>query len=118
MVSTTSKTFSEAREKCKDLGADLVIIKSAEENDFISELLKKKGRNWAWLGLRRKIPGLKFYWVDGTPIEGKYDSWGPGEPNNSGGNEHCAYTNRLAGRWNDFRCERTSTPGPSVVCQK
>lgn len=92
-----------------DLGADLLIIKSAEENDFISEFLKTKGRNWAWLGLRRKVPGLKFYWVDGTPLEGKYDSWGPGEPNN---------TNRMKGNWNDFRCERTSTPGPSVVCQK
>lgn len=109
------------------MGADLAVIRSAKENDFIFELVKKQNRiTWygAWLGLQREADS-KFYWVDGTPLEGKYSAWDSGEPNNR--NEHCGHmwgpVKQRPGKWNDIFCDlqpydRFGNRSPVVVCQK
>lgn len=116
-----SKTFSMsvAQQKCRNFGADLAIIRSAEENDFILRLVTEKLNNayGVWLGLQRKADS-KLYWIDGTPLEGHYQNWDIREPNNSGGSENCVnmYRGGSPGKWNDAPCFWALTP--SVLCQK
>jgi hypothetical protein len=59
----------------------------------------------AWIGLSDRETEGKWVWVDGEPA-GPFLNWGPGEPNNEHGQEHCVgyYSNKV-GQWNDFVCE-------------
>ena len=111
------------------MGAGLPIIRSAGEQDFVNDLLREMNTAapwWgAWLGLQQG-DGNKYYWVDGTPLDGGYAGWYPGEPNDPVG-EHCThmwgqdglYT---AGSWNDVNCDASEYgnkhPFPVVLCQK
>ena len=61
------------------------ITRSAQEDDFIYGLEMKQPtvtRRDAWIGLQRNAADKKFYWVDSTPLEGHYQNWNKGEPNN------------------------------------
>lgn len=47
-----------------------------------------------------------FYWdATGVSFNETYTNWGPTEPNNEGGNEHCIdlYSN-INYKWNDHSC--------------
>ena len=104
-----------AWKKCHIMGANLPIINSAEENTFIRDLLKAQRTKRAWIGLQQNASDSKFYWVDGTPLKGNYDSWVSGEPNNNNGNENCAVVRSGHGEWNDIPCE---APRVGTLCQK
>ncbi|KAF4070138.1 hypothetical protein AMELA_G00297050 [Ameiurus melas] len=62
--STEEKNWTESRQDCRDRGADLVIIKSREEQAFIEILSCGKS---AWIGLSDGHRG-RWKWVDGTPL--------------------------------------------------
>jgi len=100
------------------LAADLPIIRSVTENNFIFNLITKQERvthHGTWLGLYRKAD-TKFYWIDDTPLGGQYSAWGSEEPNSY--LEKCAHvyaTGPTPGKWNDISC---STNIPVVLCQK
>ena len=117
IMSTAFTTMRDAWQKCQGMNANLPIINSAEENTFISDLLKRQGTEWAWIGLRRNTSDSKFYWLDGTPIEGNYDSWRSREPNNHENNENCALIVVESGHgvWNDIPCEESWA---ATLCQK
>ena len=109
---TPIKKWSDARLKCQTIGADLVIIRSQEENQFISDMIDNRniaGTVGAWIGLQRKADDM-FYWVDGSPVQaGQYQNWENGEPNNHRGNEDCVYMHRGEGaEWNDDPCDLTA----------
>lgn len=108
------------------MGADLPIIRSDEENNFIHSLMKSQNTvtKWgAWIGMERKADG-KFYWINGVAVEGKYTKWAGGEPNDHGGTEDCVNLYGVhSGHdsyWNDFSCVLGShvTDAPVVVCHK
>uniref|UniRef100_A0AAZ1WYN2 C-type lectin domain-containing protein n=1 Tax=Oreochromis aureus TaxID=47969 RepID=A0AAZ1WYN2_OREAU len=63
--STESKTWSDSRRDCQDKGADLVMINSKEEQEFIRNM-----RGESWIGLRAKntSSGSKWEWVDGSAL--------------------------------------------------
>ena len=108
--------MSDARDKCKKMEGDIVIIRSAYENQFIFNLVKKtRGLPlWGvWIGLQRLAVG-NFQWVDGSPLE--YNAWNNGEPNDNGGREDCAamYWD-VGGKWNDSPCDWEVNPG--FVCE-
>ena len=88
----------------------LATITSQEENDFITLKLAAD----AWIGGSDETVEGVWKWVAGpeagtqfsngsTPVGGQFANWNPGEPNNSGGNEHCAeiYSSG-GGKWNDL----------------
>ncbi|KAI4899953.1 hypothetical protein NFI96_032611, partial [Prochilodus magdalenae] len=60
-LSTEQKNWNEARQACRDRGADLVIINTEEEQEFI-----RKEKMYAWIGLTETKTGWK--WVDGSPL--------------------------------------------------
>ena len=75
----------------------------------------------AWIGLKKNTDDSKWYWVDGTPLEGQYINWGPGEPNNAGGHEDCGHFFNLPGKWNDAPCEFVggwAPKAPTILCEK
>ena len=113
---TRFRRMSDARNKCKQMGGDIAIIRSGHENQFIFDLVNETPGLpvWgAWIGLTRTAD-RSFKWVDGTPIG--YNGWNSGEPNDTGGREDCVAMYRdIGGKWNDAPCDWEVTPG--VVCK-
>jgi len=91
------RSFDEGEARCKSMhsSAHLASIESQEEQDLISA----KGLWWPYIGATDKGNEGRWEWSDGTPW--KYENWRENEPNNLGGNEHCAFTART---WNDVSC--------------
>ena len=125
---TTSSTLQpsngEARTTCQNLGGDLPIIRSQDENNYILELLKKQETvqlEGAWIGLYRKADNT-FYWIDDTLVTGQFSAWGNGEPNTF--HEKCVhiYASWFAvGKWNDLECslpQAEKSKAPVILCQK
>ena len=75
----------------------------------------------AWIGLSRKMDD-KFYWMDGTPLAGRFSAWAQGEPNYL--HEKCVFILVKKDRqknWFDSPCTYNDTPYfpvPVVLCQK
>ena len=126
IINIPTLKWSDARRTCQNLGGDLAIIRSAAENNFIFELLKKQKTVTSmgvWLGFIRKADN-KFYWIDDTPLAGQYSPWGSGEPNNFHPGEKCSNvfgTGSKQGKWNDLPCDMKESQlkiAPSVLCQR
>ncbi|XP_076874509.1 C-type lectin domain family 4 member E-like [Brachyhypopomus gauderio] len=105
-ISTQMKTWSESRQDCRERGADLVIINSREEQEFISKTFPDSE---AWIGLTDMNIEGTWKWLDGTPLSTGF--WWEGEPNQYGGNEDCAVTGYKkrpiiigVNTWNDRSC--------------
>ncbi|XP_020602981.1 CD209 antigen-like protein A [Orbicella faveolata] len=111
VIDTPTLKWSDARTTCQNLGTDLAIIRSEEENNFTIELLKKQKKVTyfgTWLGLGRN-PSAEdaFYWIDGTPLAGQFSAWASSEPNNLREKfVHIYATPRSnrQGQWNDKEC--------------
>ncbi|XP_046698923.1 C-type lectin domain family 4 member K-like [Silurus meridionalis] len=109
--STENKDWTGSRQDCINRGADLVIINSTEEQEFIVNQLNNKE---AWIGLN-DIETLQVWkWVDGSPLTTAF--WYKGEPNNYKNNEHCVKieTDQRGKQWNDVPCSSTL----SWICEK
>ena len=108
-------TWNQGEEECLKLCANLPVIKSAAENDFLLSLMENY--SWhVWLGMESGNGDNVFQWVDGTQVAGGFSAWAQGEPNFPGA-ENCGqmYTTGVnKGKWNNLACLSSS----SLVCQK
>ena len=98
---------------CKQLGATLPIIKSAEENDFLVSLTEGKGD--PRLGMIGPNGDNVFEWLDGTAVADTFSAWNTGEPNLAG-SENCGHlyvSGSAKGKWNDDPCFIPR----AIVCQ-
>ncbi|KAI4886172.1 hypothetical protein NFI96_009599, partial [Prochilodus magdalenae] len=86
-ISTEKKTWKESREDCRRRGADLVIITSSEEQEFVEKI--RNGQE-AWIGLTDEVSESVWKWVDGSALSTRF--WCSGEPNDSNKNEDCVGT--------------------------
>ncbi|KAM9449565.1 uncharacterized protein Hap1MRO34_022097 isoform 2-T4 [Clarias gariepinus] len=102
-MSNEIKSWTESRQDCRDKGADLVIINSREEQEFISKQ-KVNGQIYVWIGLSDRETEGEWKWVDGTPLNTVF--WASGEPNNIHGDEDCVviYSDDSGNFWNDNKC--------------
>ncbi|XP_022791510.1 CD209 antigen-like isoform X2 [Stylophora pistillata] len=115
-----SKTWLQAQTFCRSLKGELVKINSAEENDFVWDLVKRQATSvwYVWIGLKWNSTANGFYWYDhSVPV---YNNWNTGEPNGRA-SEPCGLmygpssAPSLHGRWNDATCDRQFS---GTACQR
>ncbi|XP_059199184.1 CD209 antigen-like protein E [Centropristis striata] len=79
LFSSATGSWEAGRQDCRDRGADLVIIDSYEEQEFITKFIKE----YTWIGLNDRDNEGVWKWVDGSPLTEAY--WMSGMPDNGGG---------------------------------
>ena len=112
---SSASTWSNSRRFCQNLGADLAVIKSENENQFVYDLLRNtSGDRSGWIGLYRRAD-REFYWLDDRPRKGNYQKWNDGEPNDAHGTEDCGHVigGNSDGKWNDITCSTSLV----AICQ-
>ena len=78
-------SWTDAKAAAERAGGHLAVITSAEEQRTIEALVTSNGtRNVYWIGGYCESDRV-WKWVTGERMS--YTNWGPGEPNNNGGNE-------------------------------
>uniref|UniRef100_I3K3T8 CD209 antigen-like protein A n=1 Tax=Oreochromis niloticus TaxID=8128 RepID=I3K3T8_ORENI len=83
LLSGRSGSWHSARKNCIDQGADLVVIDSPEEQNFIASFTEER----TWIGLNDIEQEGTWKWVDGTPLTLQY--WASGQPDNHHLREDC-----------------------------
>jgi len=82
-------TWDVAKSRCAGLGAELVSIRSNQENEFVKglvmPLVQSNQVNGFWIGGQKSGSGWK--WTDGSQVKNFY--WLSSQPNNLGGNQNC-----------------------------
>uniref|UniRef100_A0A2I3GQ67 CD209 molecule n=1 Tax=Nomascus leucogenys TaxID=61853 RepID=A0A2I3GQ67_NOMLE len=100
-MSNSQRDWHDSITACQEVGAQLVVIKSAEEQNFL-QLQSSRSNRFAWMGLSDLNQEGTWQWVDGSPLSPSFKQyWNRGEPNNIG-EEDCA---EFSGNgWNDDKC--------------
>ncbi|XP_017569678.1 macrophage mannose receptor 1-like isoform X2 [Pygocentrus nattereri] len=102
------KTWSEARDFCRETGGDLLSLHSTDE---IPKYLRTSYPLEAWIGYSIQDPSVGYTWSDGSASS--YSSWSQGEPSNIN-SEKCVkmhfiamyYTNwKEKEQWIGVHCE-------------
>jgi hypothetical protein len=123
-----------AADRCELEGMRLAWIETDDENDFLvdsiaaadvpapadDEVITYIGAsdsgnegNWIWRGRGVIADGFQFWQGDnlGNAVNGAYESWSQGEPNNTDDDENCGVlsvfgsNNRAPGNWDDRDCD-------------
>ena len=118
MNNISTSSWGAARNVCQNLGADLVVVKSEEENQFVTNLMAKSGSDRGWIGIERNTHDKKLYWIDGSPAyrsKFTYTNWRNNQPDNHLNKENCGEIYLGYQQWNDRDCSHTTH---FVLCQK
>ncbi|KAK6177200.1 hypothetical protein SNE40_015349 [Patella caerulea] len=112
------RRWTDAQKYCSNNHGHLVVIKSAEEQNFIMSTLRKLhwNRNGVWIGATDRHKEMHWKWITGEPIS--YSNWGSGQPScNWFCMEDCGQLRyRDGGKWHDYPC--SSIPYLySFICQ-
>ncbi|CAH0721768.1 unnamed protein product, partial [Brenthis ino] len=105
-IHTIHRTWEDAKEACSKEGALLFYPNDDDEANIVLNFWNNtQPFSWVFIGI--STPNVKqvFETVDGVPITNVYNRWGPGEPNDAGGEEGCVILRR-DGTLNDDNCER------------
>uniref|UniRef100_A0A671L2P7 Macrophage mannose receptor 1-like n=1 Tax=Sinocyclocheilus anshuiensis TaxID=1608454 RepID=A0A671L2P7_9TELE len=119
------KTWTEAREYCRELGGDLASIMSRKQQAFLSTLIRDKTTDF-WIGFSNLASG-RFKWTDGSKVT--FTEWAKGEPQTYClfFNQECVFMDKTSssvfGKWvatdcnstHGFICSRDVDPGIAPV---
>ncbi|CAJ0933777.1 unnamed protein product, partial [Mesorhabditis belari] len=95
---------------CDKFDSELASIHGPDENQFLLELLRRKGTDGGgWIGF--KLNESKWIWADKTPSD--YTNWHKGEPNLLD-TEHWAEMRANDGTWNN----KADTYPVHAICKK
>ncbi|KAJ8385054.1 hypothetical protein AAFF_G00195840 [Aldrovandia affinis] len=104
--SSEGKTWMESHSDCIKRGAELVIIESKEEQEFITNHTRE---GYYWIGLNDQEKEDTWVWADRTPLQNGF--WRSGEPddqyfkdNTTNKDADCAVTVPDENRWDDTFC--------------
>ncbi|KAM4600426.1 uncharacterized protein ACJ7VT_020371 [Polymixia lowei] len=83
------RTWDGSQQECRNMGADLVVIGSQEEQEFVNNYTERYNddNHGYWIGLSDKATATQWTWVDGSNPTVKY--WMTEEPGDGG---HCTLT--------------------------
>ncbi|XP_068745168.1 perlucin-like protein isoform X2 [Montipora capricornis] len=123
LVSGSILTWDQARSYCRTRGGELVKINSAEENEFVLNLVQQRQPSLreVWIYLKWDSSVKQFLWNDhSVPV---YTNWAPNEPNGKA-NEPCGHIwighqgslTWASGSWNDRSCGLHINCG--LVCKR
>ncbi|XP_052676540.1 perlucin-like protein isoform X2 [Crassostrea angulata] len=115
VVTYELETWSGAQAKCVAENSGLVEIETEAENNFLKDVAAKTFLNGQfWTGGNDIDVEGQWRWVtSGNPFT--FTDWGPGEPNDTGGNEDCMLLLSNTGyTWNDLPCSTNSL----YICEK
>ncbi|XP_059400678.1 CD209 antigen-like protein C [Carassius carassius] len=77
--SNETRNWTESRQDCHKRGADLIIINTSEENDFVKKITDRRE---FWIGLTDSEVEGTWKWVDGSTLKDRTSGfWEPNEPN-------------------------------------
>ncbi|XP_040924464.2 C-type lectin domain family 4 member E-like [Betta splendens] len=119
-------TWDQSRRDCKGRGADLVQIKSEEEQSFLEYILRgsiSDNEDKFWIGLTDSEEEGRWLWVDDSPLNNSLSFWYGKEPDNWTGvnsaGEDCARMGIKGGAtdlkcWFDTSCDVTQRN----ICEK
>ena len=101
-VAFATSTWTAAEATAQLLGAHLVSIADAEENEWIRANFGTINgvTQRIWIGATDEGTEGQWRWSDGTPLA--FTNWNSGEPNNAGNAEHYAEMLGIQGTWNDM----------------
>ena len=98
-----SANWHDARDFCLDLGGDLPVIDSNEENQFLRSIMKER----AWIGLNDWRGRGVWAWLD-NECPGNYTAWADNSGQNTRHEDSCVmmYSNRYdRGQWANIKCD-------------
>uniref|UniRef100_H0XUL8 C-type lectin domain-containing protein n=2 Tax=Otolemur garnettii TaxID=30611 RepID=H0XUL8_OTOGA len=99
--SKIQRNWHDSMTACQEVGAQLVVIKSTEEQDFL-QLQTSESKHFSWMGLSDLTHEGTWQWVDGSPLQSSFmNYWDKGEPNNIR-EEDCVEFGSQG--WNDLGC--------------
>ncbi|XP_077185432.1 hepatic lectin-like [Paroedura picta] len=116
LFSLQAVSWQQAKTKCEEQQAKLVIIDGFPKQNFIQTRTRNER---FWIGLHGLQSGNDWQWLDGSNYGTGFKYWKQGEPNNYlRRNEDCAQV-WLNGEWNDFTCSSNcyyicERPAPSA----
>ncbi|KAJ8036774.1 Asialoglycoprotein receptor 1 [Holothuria leucospilota] len=94
---TEEMPWDTAFSECTLAGGRLVVIRSAEENEFLRSVIEERGTGSNWVGLMFGDEG--WAWIDKSET---YLNWAPGE--GTPGANTCARMKDDTGKLHDRRC--------------
>ncbi|XP_790560.4 macrophage mannose receptor 1 [Strongylocentrotus purpuratus] len=105
------KTWSDAKDDCRNIGGDLAIVNSPHAQAFLTAAMEYEQQD-VWIGLSNGQSNPNFTWTDGSSLN--YTNWGreqpDGYPESTGTNPPaCVVMMSIkteAGKWNDQNCVR------------
>ena len=97
-----SVTWADAQASCEAMGATLVTIDDAAEEEALLALRQEYSSNPWWLGLTDQGSEGDWRWASGAALE--YTNWGTDQPDNVSNEEHCAHTTAGGKLWYDGYC--------------
>ncbi|KAL9970529.1 hypothetical protein ACROYT_G022921 [Oculina patagonica] len=101
-----------ANTNCKSEGAQLVMIESADENEFIRQNFLHSGGDY-WIGLTDAQTEGVWKWSDGSLLTG-YVNWESGQPSDTAHYQNCGGIRNTGAKWHDRSC----TEWKGFICKK